>query len=36
MSVQGILRNKVLGRGAIGLLVAAALVLFAPVAAATP
>ena len=36
MSGQGILRNKVLGRVAIGLLVAAALVLFAPVAAATP
>ena len=35
MSVQGILRNTVLGRVAIGLLAAAALV-FAPVAAATP
>lgn len=36
MSVRGILRNTVLGRVAIGLLAAAALVLLAPVAAATP
>jgi uncharacterized protein with LGFP repeats len=36
MSGQGILRNTVIGRVAIGLLAAATLVLLAPVAAATP
>jgi uncharacterized protein with LGFP repeats len=36
MSGQGILRNTVIGRVAVCLLAAAALVLFAPVAAATP
>jgi uncharacterized protein with LGFP repeats len=36
MRVQGILRNTVIGRMAIGLLAAAALILLAPAAAATP